>query len=214
MTTATKTATKPTALDTAWEAHLDQERQDFAERFAADQEAQKEAQREEAASAEEQEKLTATREAADKRLTEVLRSAETDLQVFAGVVQAALIASDESYNAGVALGIHGVSSATRDRISDRISHVLRVVANLPDFQQSMSPSGRTPLGEAAHPRPLESATPLREQWNIHQPFTNDDPGYPGQLLTNRPIVQRFLRGDDGEWVEVAVGAWKLEGDPA
>jgi hypothetical protein len=215
MTVATKTKTADTALTAAWEAHQDRERQAFEESFKAEAAAREEAQKQEAAAAAEHDKLEAAREAADKRLTEVLRAAEVELQVLVGVVQAALIAADNHYNTGVALGFGGRMDATRTTITDRISHVLNL-AGLKDMDLSMSPSGRNPLGQPAEPwkSNMAESTPLREQWNIHKPFDVSDPGYPGQLLDNRPIVQRFLKDDQGEWVEVPVTAWRLPEDPA
>jgi hypothetical protein len=158
--------------------------------------------------------LEADRDAAENVLAEKMLATETVLGVLEGAAQATMQAGDAAYNAAIALGYNaGSQMATRDRLTARISHVLNL-AGLRDFDISLSPSGRSPLGSPAEPyrSHVVEAKPLREQWNIHKEFTREDPGYPGQLLTNRPIVQRFLRGDDGEWVEVAPTAWELPED--
>lgn len=45
------------------------------------------------------------------------------------------------------------------------------------------------------------ASPLRDRRDVH-----GDATYPGQASTSRPIVATFLKDDEGNWVEVPIGA--------
>lgn len=151
--------------------------------------------------------LVAARVAAEDKLTMRLLATEAIISGLVEAVNASLEAANDVYNAGPRTGR---SSAVRDTISTRIQHRLRVECGLTDMEQSLSPTGRTPLGEAPQPRPAPRGwQPPRDRKDIHDPV----PEYPGQNPSARPIIQSFLRGDDGEWVEVAPGGIDLPSEP-
>src|SRR6202035_353825 len=79
-----------------------------------------------AAQAAERAKLEAARAQAEKALSGHLSAVESKVAELSGSVGAALTASDTAYNCAVALGLHGNPVATRDRITARIGHVLRL----------------------------------------------------------------------------------------
>lgn len=148
----------------------------------------------------------ARRVEAEAKLTLRLLAAEEKLSALVESVNAALEASGEAYNAGPRTGR---STATRDTIAARISHRLRVECGIPDFEQSLSPTGRTALGEAAQPRPaLRGYVPPRNRKDVR-----GEPEYPGQALGSRPIIQTFLKDDSDSWVEVAPGDVDLPAEP-
>jgi hypothetical protein len=145
--------------------------------------------------------LEAERETAEHRLSAHLGAVETQLEALASAIRDALLASDTAYNAGIALGQQlGVSTRTRDRVEQRVGHVLRL-AGLPGFDLASSPSGREPLTGEATPRPVpEPRAPLPPRRDVR-----GDATYPGQNLESRAIVQTLLQAPDGRWIEVPIG---------
>lgn len=149
--------------------------------------------------------LEAAREAAEKVLAEKKQAFETTLGVLAGAAQATMQAGDAAYNAAIALGYNaGSQMQTRDLLTSRTSHVMNL-AGLRDFDFSLSPSGRNPLGAPAEPyrSNVEEAKPLPNRRDHHEP----EPGYPGQNVESRRIIATELENDAGEWVSVQPGTW-------
>lgn len=65
----------------------------------------------------------------------------------------------------------------------------------------------------AHPEvqavdPVVEATRPRARRDVHD--MNPNLAYPGQNLESRPVIQSFLQDDNGEWVEVPVGAVEFQ----
>lgn len=150
--------------------------------------------------------LEADRDAAEKVLAERKVATETALGVLVGAAQAMIQAGDSAYNATIALGYNGGSQmATRERLEARISHVLNVEAGLRGFDVSLSPSGRSPLGEAAAPYKsnMTERPPLPNRRELH----DVSEGYPGQNPMSRPVIKTELQKADGTWVDVPIGSY-------
>jgi hypothetical protein len=111
-------------------------------------------------------KLTAAQD-----LNRALPAVEDRITDLVAAILPALAASDRHYNENVAQGISGSSTAVRNQIEARIHHRLRLEAQMPGFDQSFSPTGRTPLGTVPEPyvgnRDFEAAA--RRQAEIPAP---------------------------------------------
>jgi hypothetical protein len=91
------------------------------------------------------------RAAAEQDLNKALVAVESRLSALIASIIPAQEASDRLYNASVAQGISGSSTAVRNMIESRIHHRLRLEASMPGFDMSLSPTGKTPLGTTPEP---------------------------------------------------------------